>query len=545
MKSLSNQSRYAIKPFRIAILFLALIQISNAWSPKAWSDFIKSGPVDRNLPDFSYAGYHCGEKPIPDVPAVVNVRDFGAVPDDTNDDTKAINDAIAKAAELGGGAVLIPKGRYYINSSGTDEYVKIKQSNIVLRGEGSGKNGTILHQKNRIKDKKENAAVVFMGGGPGATLTQYTKDCKRGDTIITVHSTSSLKAGMRVEISCESPEIPKTLTHPFAFDKKIGNLPQGHLTLKDTKNSWPVEILEILDETRLRLKQPLRMDQPLGWTPTLKAARMISEVGIENLRIDSSWEGHFAHKGIARDKEGKTYPGGTWHGLTFINVWNGWARNVCIENYNDPYDVISSKCLTLSEISTEGAAGHYFLIFKNSHDNLLRNAVIRAPSVHNIQHSACASGNVSTNCRLEFGPFDPWSGAELALDFHGAMPYENLFEQIDNAYIYGGGDPSVFPSAGVRNTFWNIACPQAIKQNKANELFGVWTTKTDAFQYFPQSFVFGVHRKGGQQLVIGNSTQDQANEQVTVEGLNQIGIEPASLYEAQFKNRIRIERQPK
>ncbi len=30
------------------------------------------------LPDFSYAGYHMGEKPIPDVPVRANVKKFGA-----------------------------------------------------------------------------------------------------------------------------------------------------------------------------------------------------------------------------------------------------------------------------------------------------------------------------------------------------------------------------------------------------------------------------------------------------------------------------------
>ena len=34
-----------------------------AWTPQS------------RLPDFSYAGYHCGDDPIPDVPVVANVRE--------------------------------------------------------------------------------------------------------------------------------------------------------------------------------------------------------------------------------------------------------------------------------------------------------------------------------------------------------------------------------------------------------------------------------------------------------------------------------------
>ncbi|NIQ99333.1 MAG: hypothetical protein GTN78_03920, partial [Gemmatimonadales bacterium] len=47
------------------------------------------------LPDFSYAGYHMGEKSIPDVPERANVRQFGAKGDGQTDDTQAFKDAIA------------------------------------------------------------------------------------------------------------------------------------------------------------------------------------------------------------------------------------------------------------------------------------------------------------------------------------------------------------------------------------------------------------------------------------------------------------------
>lgn len=48
-------------------------RVSALWgvAGEAWA------PTSR-LPDFSYAGYHAGERPIPDVPVAANVRDFGA-----------------------------------------------------------------------------------------------------------------------------------------------------------------------------------------------------------------------------------------------------------------------------------------------------------------------------------------------------------------------------------------------------------------------------------------------------------------------------------
>ena len=113
---------------------------SNSWS---------KGPVGNNLPDFSYAGYACGEKPIPDAPQVAVATDFGAVPNDEGDDTAALQKAIDAVAAKGGGALLIPAGRYYINSNLAGEgsgiqkagFLHIRTSNVVLRGAGSGPQG--------------------------------------------------------------------------------------------------------------------------------------------------------------------------------------------------------------------------------------------------------------------------------------------------------------------------------------------------------------------------------------------------------------------
>ena len=51
----------------------AATQYSRLWgkSGELWE------PASR-LPDFSFAGYHMGEEPIPKVPVKLNVKDFGA-----------------------------------------------------------------------------------------------------------------------------------------------------------------------------------------------------------------------------------------------------------------------------------------------------------------------------------------------------------------------------------------------------------------------------------------------------------------------------------
>src|SRR5262245_11143046 len=98
-------------------------QFSELWgrAGERWS------PQSR-LPDFSFAGYHFGNDPIPRIAVTSNVRDFGARGDGASDDTEAFLKAIAA---LSRGALLIPAGRYRIT-----QVLKISKSRIVLRGEG-------------------------------------------------------------------------------------------------------------------------------------------------------------------------------------------------------------------------------------------------------------------------------------------------------------------------------------------------------------------------------------------------------------------------
>ena len=53
-------------------------------------------------------GYAAGEKPIPDVPVIANIKDYGAVGDGRTDDSAAFLAALRGAR--GAGAIYIPAG---------------------------------------------------------------------------------------------------------------------------------------------------------------------------------------------------------------------------------------------------------------------------------------------------------------------------------------------------------------------------------------------------------------------------------------------------
>lgn len=77
--------------------------------------------------------------------ANANVKDFGAVGDGKKDDTEAINDAIRKVGNMGGGVVFIPSGKYRIDGN-----ITVNDS-VTLRGQwqnpdigGMGEGTTLL-----------------------------------------------------------------------------------------------------------------------------------------------------------------------------------------------------------------------------------------------------------------------------------------------------------------------------------------------------------------------------------------------------------------
>src|SRR6478609_218536 len=108
--------RFKMKLLKLnQILFLLSVSATFAQKEaKIFTDYKNDKSI---LPDFSYAGYHNGEKEIPNSKdyKVFNVVDFGAKPNDNVSDKTAIQNAIAAANALGGGIVFFPKGCFNVN----------------------------------------------------------------------------------------------------------------------------------------------------------------------------------------------------------------------------------------------------------------------------------------------------------------------------------------------------------------------------------------------------------------------------------------------
>ncbi|MDP5229508.1 MAG: glycoside hydrolase family 55 protein [Cellulophaga sp.] len=117
------------------IFFLGLILSSFSQNIPAILN-LKNTADDLYLPDFSFAGYHFGEKEIPlHTTKIINATDYGVIANDGLDDSIALIKALKETKDFDGTIVLqLPKGRIILSS-----ILYIERSNFVLRGAVRGK----------------------------------------------------------------------------------------------------------------------------------------------------------------------------------------------------------------------------------------------------------------------------------------------------------------------------------------------------------------------------------------------------------------------
>jgi len=154
------------------------------------------------LPDFSFAGYHAGDKPIPDVAVKASIKEFGAKGDGVTDDTAAFKSAIASVTD---GAIAIPAGRYRVTGA-----LVIQKPGVVLRGAGEGK--TTLYFEKSFEALLGVGKVPYWGGllevrgeQKGKKLTGVTAAAQRGDTRLEVASGAGISAGQWIRLRMTNP----------------------------------------------------------------------------------------------------------------------------------------------------------------------------------------------------------------------------------------------------------------------------------------------------------------------------------------------------
>ncbi len=426
-------------------LFADDTQISKLWgrSGELWT------PQSR-LPDFSFAGYHRGECPLPVRKSELNVKDFGAVGDGKTDDTRAFHNAIEASA---GKVLLVPAGRYKIT-----DFLDITKSETVIRGEGADKSVLFFPRPlNLIKpnwgatttgQRTSNYSwsggfVRVVGSVSGKQLAQVTAPAKRGDQSLTVSDCGGLFIGDLVRLVMNDSNDNSLATHiyqnaPYSLAKLHGR----------TSESFICRITKLDKATsKIEFDRPLRIDVRLHWKPQITLANStVEEVGIAQLGFEfpnTPYKGHFSEVG--------------YNAITIGGARNCWVRDVRVHN-SDSGIYVRSTNTTLQNIvitsdreveRARNATGHHGITISGQ-DNLLSRFDIQTRFIHDITVSRGSTGNVVSSGR----------GIDLALDHHRYALHSNLFTDIDlgigSRMFQSGGGAKLGRHSGAFETFWNI-----------------------------------------------------------------------------------------
>lgn len=563
------------------------IATEKKWIPALWMEFLKNGPIEDNLPDFSRAGYQMGLKPLPEIQIsfarqhIFDVTDarFGAIPNDRYDDTAAIQSAIDAAGEAGGGVVFLPKGRYEVHQTQEHGFIQIRHDNIVLFGEHNKQSDTscspetIIHlgspgKADRIyrlgtvpaeQEGRHWSAIAVIGSESTRELTRYTRTVMRGDREVQVMDSSNLTQGQTVIIEFDDPlvdcanpspdrvDIAAQLTHPL----KLVRVQTDTFGKVSKKITWIVKIDKIINKNKIVLAEPARFNHFLRYSPRILSFNGVKGVGIENITIQSSWKGGYRHHKPFVGEDGKIVRTAKEQDYLWSGIWlsasvDGWIRNVTFKDLTQ--GVILSRCgyTTARELAFYGIDGHAGVTIAQSHGVLVERADFFARLVHPVSLKNFASGNVITDCQTHYDGRNADNATDAVIDFHGLFPYENLFDNMRGFYVCPGGDTSVMPHAGVRNVFWNVSAPENMScyscelkdefmrtYDYANTSSG---TPATMYEYQPQGFFVALTRQGNRQVTMGGSTMDRDNIWMKVEGLNRKDLGIPSLYKTQLDN---------
>ena len=461
------------------------------------------------LPDFSYAGYQRGEKPLPERAPDVSVKDYGAVGDGTTDDSAAIQKAID---ENPGKTIALPGGRYRLS-----DVVNIKSSGTVLQGEGPEKTVIVapvplqeIHPLPVQYPDTGGTAYAYSGGFikvQGSTgyyssdARPVTAPAKRGDTVLQLAPGHPFKAGDEIVVIASETEGLTLLQYLYRDD------PTDLSKAGSDRSFRHVSRVQSVEGASVTLERPLRIDLRPEWKAEVRTFQpRLEEVGIEHLAFefpDDPYLGHFTEKGF--------------NAIEINGAAHSWVRDVVIRNSDSGISVGGSVFCTVTGIVLESerraenphdSTGHHGITV-NSLDCLCTDFQFETKFIHDLTVAGGSVGSVFSNGR----------GPDLSLDHHKLAPYENLFSNLDlgrgDRMFMSGGRDAIGRNAGAGNTYWNLTSKGSVEM-------------PDDFGPSRLNFI-GVRMRGG-------SKQDA--EGPWIESIRPGSVEPPDLHAAQLASRL-------
>lgn len=448
------------------------------------------------IPDFSAVGYQFGKKTFPEGIVVAFLSPNGK--DDTYSLQKLI-DSVSKLTVTNNPKVIeLKKGIYTISST-----INIKSSGLIIRGEGSNENGTVI---NYIATKQSD---LFHIEGYGKIDINKNKGSEITDNYVPTGATQ-----FHVKHASFFSIHQKVVVNRITNDDWIHTIQMDNIQdLREGGKNWTADgfdlsyerIITDIDKQSglITINAPIVMalDTKYGVNSLFPYSfyGRISEVGMENLRLNSSY---------ANDSDEQH----GWIAIKISAAENCWIQNVlsnhfglsCVNIASSAMNCTVRNCTCLDPISII-TGGRRYSFNCDGQLNLFQNCTARNGR-HDFATGARVCGpNVFSYCNAtlthaDIGPHHRWATGTL---------YDNIVSDgAINAQDRGNWGTG-HGWSGAYQVFWNCSSITAAIQNP------------------PMAYNWNIGYQGtngGAKLVRPNGVWEATNVG---------GVKPKSLYDAQ------------
>jgi len=329
------------------IICIGCISQSLTKSQWAFSDakgklVYKTTAAGDKIMDFSHAGYMGGGVSIPLVPVKITLSPSAG--DNTDAIQKAI-DEVSNMKMINGfrGAVLLTPGSY-----DCERTLKINASGVVLRGSGSGSDGSILN----LTGKPHNCVEVR-----GAVSSKLIGDSTIiADSYVPAGTYTFNVANASIFSVGDTIRITRRIT-----DEWIQFMGMDRLVRSGKKQTWvsgditTERVIRKVEKNKITIDVPLNdsYDSKYTGSPGVSVRKimisgMLRQIGIEDLRINAP-------------PQSVTISEGHHRAFTMSGLSDGWARNFEIFNTVNSVSVTGTRITVdnisiIHEVPTLGAA---------------------------------------------------------------------------------------------------------------------------------------------------------------------------------------------
>ena len=431
----------------------------SALYPKAWTPgFSVDGAF---LHDFSYAGYHNGEDPLPSPSGPeFSAIDYGADNTGATDACPQIQAAIDAAEAAGGGVVHLPAGEYRC-----EDRLIVAASNVIVRGDGSGATKLYFTRHDSMSDLSH---LNFEGNLKQGADLPLTADAKALTSVVTVNDASSLAPGDDVAlgwiITAEFTEDHGMTGTWVAFTDQWKPQFRRTVLAVDTSVSPHTVTLDV----------PIRYDALTRDGASLREETgLISECGVTGLAVSTvvSWTDAWAN-----DRS---------HAIGFEEVKDCFMDDVV--SYESPNSddtranhlqsggviVVNSKRVTITNTTFEmpqhrgdGGNGYLFEVSRAS-EILISDSTGRRGRHNFIQNwdfgtSGCVFlRTVSEDGAAQYSADVEWLTWLGTSEFHHSLAMANLIDQSTTNDGWKGAnrqdESSGAGHSATQNVFWNLS----------------------------------------------------------------------------------------